>query len=395
MGIRRFAFVIHPLSINELYNHPLYRWAKYFPDGLVERCMSLMWPIFIGRIKGIVSCATGQEVEGELYALSATPQQILAHHPEFTYSRVVRAARMADKRGAGIIGLGAFTSVVGDAGYTIARQSPISVTSGNSLTVAAAIETARLGAAKMGMKSIGQGGVMVVGATGSIGAAVAGILARETNSMVLISRTPEKLALLRNKIIKQFPSVTVRYGTNASEFLAQCDLVISATSAFGERVVDISQCKPGAVICDVARPQDLNEEEARLRPDVLVIDGGEVKLPGNVEIGYDIGLPPGEVYACMAETILLTMEGRFEHYTLGRDIEIDKVDEMFRLFHKHGLELAPLRSFGRLVSAAEFSEKRRLAAKMLSDVHMRQRIVAESAQKIAEMTPTAKGVKKK
>ena len=393
MEIRRFSFVIHPLTIKEIHDHPLYRWTRYLPDALVESCAAFMPPIFISKVKGIVSPATGQQVEGYLYALSATPQQMLKHRPEFTYNRVIGAARMAAKKGAGIIGLGAFTSVVGDAGYTIAERSPIGVTSGNSLTAAAAIEAARMGLIKMGADDLSQRCVMVVGATGSIGSAVARVITQETNSLVLISRTMNKLEALKQKMLEQYPSANIRYGTNASEFLPECDVIISATSAFGQRVIDISQCKPGAVICDVARPQDLNEQEASLRPDVLVIDSGEVKLPGNVDIGYNIGLEPGVVFACMAETILLSLEGRFDHYTLGRDLEVEKVQEMLQLFKKHGFQLAPLRSFNRPVTDEEFTQKRKLADEMLADDTLRQRIVAEAAEKIATMTPMAKGVK--
>jgi predicted amino acid dehydrogenase len=89
---------------------------------------------------------------------------------------------------------------------------------------------------------------------------------------------------------------------------------------FGQRIVDITKCKPGAVICDVARPPDINKAEAALRPDVLVIESGEVLIPGDIDFGYNIGLPPKTAYACLAETALLAMEGRFEDYTLGRNI---------------------------------------------------------------------------
>ena len=41
----------------------------------------------------------------------------------------------AEKLGAKIVGLGAFTAVVGDAGITVARNLNIPVTTGNSYTV--------------------------------------------------------------------------------------------------------------------------------------------------------------------------------------------------------------------------------------------------------------------
>ena len=40
----------------------------------------------------------------------------MAHSPEFTYRRLFAAAKMAKRLGAQIMGLGAFTKVVGDAG---------------------------------------------------------------------------------------------------------------------------------------------------------------------------------------------------------------------------------------------------------------------------------------
>ena len=45
-----------------------------------------------------------------------TPKEMLARSPEFTYRRLLAAAKMAEKLGAQIMGLGAFTKVVGDAG---------------------------------------------------------------------------------------------------------------------------------------------------------------------------------------------------------------------------------------------------------------------------------------
>jgi hypothetical protein len=44
-GINRFAFVIHPLSVRFIHNHPLFRWTKYLPDDLVEAVAAYMPPI--------------------------------------------------------------------------------------------------------------------------------------------------------------------------------------------------------------------------------------------------------------------------------------------------------------------------------------------------------------
>ena len=46
--------------------------------------------------------------------------------------------------------------------------------------------------------------------------------------------------------------------------------------------------------------------------DVVIIDGGLVSLPGRPYIG-PYGISSGLAYACMAETMLLTLERRFEN----------------------------------------------------------------------------------
>jgi hypothetical protein len=100
--------------------------------------------------------------------------------------------------------------------------------------------------------------------------------------------------------------------------------------------------KPGCVITDVARPLDLPPSEVQKRPDVLVIESGEIELPSPVKGLKNIGLPPNVVYACLAETIVLALEGRFEVFTIGRDTEWEKVKEIYKLGLKHGMKLAAI-----------------------------------------------------
>jgi predicted amino acid dehydrogenase len=250
---------------------------------------------------------------------------------------------------------------VGDAGMTVAYKSDIAITSGNSLTVAATLEAAKQAVIKMGAEDLTKGKAVVIGATGSIGAVCSRLIAQAIGDIVLVAPRPEKLIPLKKTIEAETPGARVVVATDAGPHLLDADLVITTTTAIGEKVIDILKLKPGCVVCDVARPPDVQEEDARLRPDVLVIESGEVLLPGEPNFGFDIGLPPGVAYACLAETAVLAMEGRFENFTLGRNIEMDKVKEMYRLFKKHGLQLEGLRSFGHYIADEEIARKRELA----------------------------------
>jgi hypothetical protein len=111
-----------------------------------------------------------------------------------------------------------------------------------------------------------------------------------------------------------------------------------------------------------------------------------------VDFGYDIGLPPKTSYACLAETCLLAMEGRFEDYTLGRNIEMERVKEIYKLFKKHHFQLAGLRSFGRYITDEDVAQKRTLAEALRRDAGRFAQVKAETARQMALIPPRAKGV---
>jgi len=94
---------------------------------------------------------------------------------------------------------------------------------------------------------------------------------------------------------------------------------------------------------------------------VLVIEGGLVNMPGEVDFGLDYGLPPHLTFGCMAETMILTLEGRFENYTLGRDLTMGQVEEIAGLGHWHGFRLDGFRSFDRAISDEEIGAIKRNA----------------------------------
>jgi len=390
--INRFAFVIHPLSLSFIHKHPLFGWTRILPDRLIEALSAYMPPMHISYIRGGVSPTTGQRIEGRLITLGATPRMMMKHKEHFTYSRLIRAARMSEKWGARIMGLGAFTSVVGDAGITVDKEADIAITSGNSLTVAATLEAAKMAVKWMGHEDLTQGKVMIVGATGSIASVCSRLLAMAIKDIVLVSIEPEKLLDLKRRILAEVPDAKVTVATKTGDLVRDCDLIVIASAAFGQRGSGWTKFKPGAVICDVARPMDINPAEAALRPDLLVIESGEVLIPGDVDFGYNIGLPPKTAYACLAETALLAMDGKFESYTLGRQISTEKVKGIWRLFKKHAFQIAGLRSFGEYITEEQVAEKRALAEQLRNDAELYNRTVAEAGEKLKSIPIMAKGI---
>ncbi|MDH4062163.1 MAG: dehydrogenase, partial [Aquincola sp.] len=367
--VNRFAFVIHPLS-QEYFKvvKPIEMLSRVSPpvfmDSL-EKVMAYAPPFVYSRVSGIKS-PTGVEAEGWLISVGGTPREIMSHSPEFTYRRLLSAAAMARKLGAQIMGLGAFTKVVGDAGVTVARRAPLPITTGNSYSASGALWAAHDALLRMDLLPRPQGKArvkfkaMVVGATGSIGAACARLLVRAAEEVYLVSPETAKLLALKESILKDTPDAKVYLSARADKHIAEMDMIVTATSGAGKKVLDIMKVKPGCVITDVARPLDLPPSEVARRPDVLVIESGEIQLPGDVRM-KNIGLPPGVVYACLAETIVLALEGRFENFTVGRAIEWEKVHEIYRLGLRHGMKLAAISGANGVFSDQDIARVRELA----------------------------------
>ena len=366
--INRFAFVIHPLSQQYLTKTPPLDWiASVSPPGvmnLVEKAIAYTPPFVYSKVSGIKS-PTGDEVEGWLITVGGTPKEIMAHDPEFTYSRLLAAAKLAKKLGAQIMGLGAFTKVVGDAGITVAKRAPLPITTGNSYSASGALWAAHDAAREIGRVSIGDNGkmagkAMIVGATGAIGSVCARLLAKAVDEIYLVAPEAAKLLALKESIELETPGARVHVAATTVRDLPHMDMVVTATSGAGKRILDIMKVKPGCVITDVARPLDIPAEDVAKRPDVLVIESGEIQLPGPVKM-KDIGLPKGIAYACLAETIVLALEARFENFTLGRNIEWEKVREIYKLGLKHGMKLAAVSGVNGVFTEADFERVRSLA----------------------------------
>ncbi len=351
-----FAFILHPLDPKADVARKYPTLARILPASLIHFFSRYWPPVILSRIRGVRSAATGREVEGWLLACPLTTERLLHVPTQVAYRKIIQTGRLAEKLGARILGLGAYTSVVGDGGITVARALDIPVTTGDSYTVALAIAALMEGGRQMDIE-VERATAAVVGATGAIGSACARLLALRVGHQILVGRRMERLQEVAAGVAALGGSQEV---TLDVADIRRADLVISATSA-GAAVIRAEHLKPGAVICDVARPRDVAQVK-RERNDVLVIDGGIAETPGEVDFGFHYGLPPRLTFGCMAETMALALEGRFEDYTVGKDLKIEQILEIEEIASRHGFRLAGLRSFERSLTQEEILSVRRCAA---------------------------------
>jgi len=354
-----FAFIIHPIDPKRDVSRKFPFLGRVLSERQIDFFSTFFPPIYISEIEGITSESTGKQIKGWFIACPFTPQRMLELPERTVYCKIIQTGRMAERLGANILGLGAFTSVIGDAGVTIAKALDVPVTTGDSYTVALAVQAIRDAAQLMDI-NIRDASVAVVGATGAIGRVCAELLAGEAARLFLVARDEKKLEVLRDKLKVRARSELVI--STKMDVLSQSQLILTVTSAVHD-IIKPEHLLPGSVICDVARPRDVSAMVAAVRDDILVIDGGMVDVPGRVNFHFNFGFPEGKAYACMAETMALALEGRFEDYTIGKEITLERAQEIAGIAKRHGFRLSGFRSFEKEVTQKQIDIIRKNARK--------------------------------
>jgi acetylornithine/succinyldiaminopimelate/putrescine aminotransferase/predicted amino acid dehydrogenase len=304
--------------------------ASRFPAGLV-----LQTPAIVSR--------TRQRARGYLITIPMLPEQMLGSGRRRVSQMIGDAVDLAASLGARVVGLGGYTTPFSRRGRAVVGRG-ISVTTGNALTAGAAATALENVATQQGIE-LGDATIGIVGAGGSVGKLCARWFARQRpRGLVLVGNPksdPQSLALLGAEISWRDGSVTMA-GSVAE--LAGCDLVLSASGAI-EPILETAVFKPGAIICDVARPPD-SSARLRSRLDITVIEGGLIALPDpDLQFGAGnlLGLPNGVQLACFAETMLLALEGTTCDHGIGDEVPLSEVDGMLALAAKHGFRPTFLR----------------------------------------------------
>jgi acetylornithine/succinyldiaminopimelate/putrescine aminotransferase/predicted amino acid dehydrogenase len=404
----RFAFIVHMLDPQSLidFDRSLARLPTSHLDDLTFRFVDSTRP-FVGSEVRIES-PSGRVAKGDFIMLPKTATQLLRLSPEDALEEVGAAVRLGKDRGARLVGLGGYTSVVAQNLRALLKLG-VPLTTGNSYTVVAAIDAA-LEASRITGRKLERLRAAIVGGGGSIGSALASLLAEHVASLVLISResdpasTQSRYAVIlarmirhltkrrregaafekgsladqlsrlscgeelahkngrvwlsatgERRILEQARELPIRWTTDMPAAMAQTDMVFLATSS-PEPLVRSDMVQPGTVICDLSRPANVSDD-LFLRNDVLVIDGGIVEVPGRPNLGFHFGLSPGLAYACMAETMMLALEHHYEHTSLGRDLQEGTLDYLRALAVKHGFRLAELRARQRPLALKASAER--------------------------------------
>jgi 3-acetyloctanal aminotransferase len=355
----RFGFIAHPTSV------PLKRYVKMldlvqrgsqdFNSGYSRQLWSKSNLVPFMNFDRIVS-ATGAEARGQVKYLPLTAEEML-QDASGSLQRVIEGVAAFSAEGADLVGLGGFTSIVGRRGVDVAAASSVPVTSGNSLTAYAGYRALQQVMEWMQLRPADHR-VVLVGYPGSITLVIARLLLEDGVELDLVHRPGAKTADLLEHIPQKWHD-KVRLSGDIEPFYADSRFFVAASSAGG--LIDPIRLLPGTIVIDVALPRDIQESDAARREDVLVIDGGCVSASDQVRMGGEsLNLSIKQQFnACLAETMILTLEQRAEIYSLGRSLDADKVMAIGEIAKRHGFHPSPLASYGRRVNPADVAGFRR------------------------------------
>ena len=276
-----FGFVVHPPALRHV--RKAMPAMRYVPDGLVVSLIKHQKPYLISRVRKVIS-VLGHEVQGFFVVCPLLPKQMLELDTEFVLDRIVGAGKIAERLGAGILGLGGYTSIVGDKGQTVASRLSMAVTSGSAMTSWSAVEAIRRLAEQRGVEP-SRSTLAVIGASGSIGSRCTKVLVPAVKRVIINARHQERLERLRDELAESCPT-EVCVEMDAHKAVAAADLIVTTTSA-PDALFSADELKSGSIVADVSVPKNISKAE-HSRNDVTVVDGGRVKLPGKPEFSVDI-----------------------------------------------------------------------------------------------------------
>ncbi|MEM8730219.1 MAG: aminotransferase class III-fold pyridoxal phosphate-dependent enzyme [Pseudomonadota bacterium] len=378
----RFAFVIHPLEASDflrldpdLADVPADRMAR-----MVAPLADYIDPVPVEALE--ITSATGAKAYGELIMVPYTPEDLMQMSVAKAAEEIGLAVRVAEERGAKVVGLGGFSSIVTQGGGSLVRPDGPALTSGNAFTSIAAAHAIR-DAFRTDGRSCDTASVAVVGAAGMVGRAVS-VLAAELAGRVILMGNPNRAQGLRRRGLELAAELVTKLrelaalrppppGSLAARVaksdrpadaliagleaegalviaddlagaLAEADAVVLATNST-DRFVRAAHLKTGATVCDVSRPFNIHPDVAQTRSDVRLIEGGLVRPLSPLPHASLAGPAQDLIFACAAETMLWALDQSYDMVHPMACMEIPAMARLEEMGQRHGFRVEASKSF--------------------------------------------------
>lgn len=323
------AFLIHPMTVRDVWEANRFRWLAplqqrgFISDRAVRWLARFMRPMKVDELRNITT-PDGRRARLYVIAVPLLPDQIRTEQA-LAVRRALQAAHLAANLGATVLGLGAYWSVVGNKGVEVAARSPIAITNGGAYTAGTVKMAVPLVLARLRARGVDPSRAVaaVVGANGVVGFGICRAVVEHVGRLIMIGTSVERLERSRELLQRRYRNAVIDVSVDLNT-AREADAVFTATSEPAP-VIFPQHVRSGAVIFDLGRPYDVDVSVVA-REDVEVIPGGVVRLPGDPRGQLDMGYGPGLVPACLAETVVLAIDGCYDRASIGDRTKTENID---------------------------------------------------------------------
>lgn len=333
--MNRFAFIINPTTINQ--SKDFLPALKILPNFIIKSAFKKNVSFRVSNLRKVQSIHNGT-IEGYFVACPLLPMQFLGQGKKLVLAKVIAAAGAIQRLGAGIIGIDKRIQAMLGAEYdSLAKNLKVPVTDGSVLTAWSIFEaiyrTAKF--KKINLKGSVLG---ITGAADPVGNLCAMKLAEYAGRMVITGGEKNKLERLKETISHLSP-IEITIEDNVNKAAKAADILINADNPAGAIFdLEIEALKPNMIFCANSLNDNLRDK-IMSRRDISFIEAGLIKMPLENTLNINTGLPEGVISASLAETMLLAFEGKFTSYSLGENINPDKLEEIADIAARHGFEV--------------------------------------------------------
>ncbi len=324
-----FAFLTHPVKLNQVKT--LWPYTRLLPRPFLRSFLKnesfKVVPLKKLRDK------QGNQIEGCLLISAVDPDEIRKQDDEAIFNKIIEAGQLSERLGFKILGLGGYYSAIADRKSMLYKHMKVPVTTGSAFTAWCVFESAFKAARKdkLDLKSLT---VCVISPANSIGLLCARKFADHAGRIILTGDRTGRLEKVRQSI-QAGTQTRIDVENETAKAINDSSIIINADPLNGFK--DLRGMRTGSIVCDVSVFE--RQEKENIRPDITFIDSTVVRTPFERLLGMYLNLPQQAISPQLAETMLLSFRENFVNYSLGNNINPDKLEYIADIASRHGFEV--------------------------------------------------------
>ena len=372
-----YGYIVHYGYPEDLYRE--HSFLEAMPKALARKWREHSFPIVneIGfKNFPTFGSRTKKSIKGWVIFIANDTKELLENN-RLRKKKILQAARLAKTLGAKVIGMGGLIASFAQGGRWLSEQlKGVGFSTGHAYTIGNILEIMDDCVERVGL-DIQKATVAVVGAAGSIGSGCVRLLAeRSPKSIFLIDlntfNARQKLEALDFAVKEKSPRIKTVFSNSLAD-MKKADIVIVATNS-PTSLIASKYLKRGALVIDDSFPKNASRELVKERDDIILLDGGIMRLPFSLDIYFARNMPDlmdapltrviscKETYGCFAEILVLALYGYKGSYGLGHSDPLLAKDILAKS-RQIGFSLAPPQCFDEAVEEKRFKKASRVIIK--------------------------------